>query len=284
MRRERPIRIYARPSPALYAKQHSGRVRLSFTPLGMGRFNVLYRLFAIGLALLFGPAALAAETHVAVAANFTEPAREIAALFKTATGDEAVLSFGASGLFFQQISQGAPFQVFLSADQKRPRQLEEAGLAAPGGAFTYAIGKLALWSRSQDVTQGEAVLRANGFEKLSIADPSGAPYGTAAVETLKALKVYDAIAPKIVQGASIAQAFQFIDTGNAQLGFIALSQLKTVEAGTRWIVPQVLYTPIRQDAVLLKSGAEDAVAKAFAAFLKGPQAREVIAKYGYGLE
>ncbi len=245
---------------------------------------MFYRLFAIGLALLLGPAALAAETHVAVAANFTEPAREIAALFKRSTGDDAVLSFGASGPLSQQISQGAPFQVFLSADQKRPRELEKAGLTAPGGVFTYAVGKLVLWSRSQDVTQGETVLKSNGFAKLAIANPSGAPYGTAAVETLQSLKLYDTIAPKIVQGASIAQAFQFIDTGNAQLGFVALSQLKSVEAGTRWIVPQDLYTPIRQDAALLKLGADDAVAKAFVAFLKGSQAREVIAKYGYGLE
>lgn len=245
---------------------------------------MFYRLFAIGLALLLGPAALAAETHVAVAANFTEPAREIAALFKRSTGDDAVLSFGASGPLSQQISQGAPFQVFLSADQKRPRELEKAGLTAPGGVFTYAVGKLVLWSRSQDVTQGETVLKSNGFAKLAIANPSGAPYGTAAVETLQSLKLYDTIAPKIVQGASIAQAFQFIDTGNAQLGFVALSQIKSVEAGTRWIVPQDLYTPIRQDAALLKSGADDAVAKAFVAFLNGPQAREVIAKYGYGLE
>lgn len=242
------------------------------------------RVLALGLALLTGSAALGAETHVAVAANFAEPAREIAALFKRATGDEAVLSFGASGPLSQQIAQGAPFEVFLSADQTRPRQLEAAGLAVPGSVFTYAVGKLVLWSRTQDVTQGAAVLEANGFDKLAIANPDGAPYGTAAVETLKALKVYDAMAAKIVQGASIAQAFQFIDTGNAQLGFVALSQLKSVQTGTRWIVPQDLYMPIRQDAALLKTGAGDPVAKAFVAFLKGPQAREVVAKFGYGLE
>ena len=243
-----------------------------------------WRLLTTLAVLSFGPQALAGETHVAVAANFTEPAKEIAALFKTATGDDAVLSFGASGPLYLQISQVAPFEIFLSADRTRPQQAEQAGLAAPGSAFTYAVGKLALWSRAQDVTQGEAVLKANAFEKLAIANPAGAPYGTAAVETLKALKVYDAIAPKIVQGASIAQAFQFVDTGNAQLGFVALSQLANVKEGTRWIVPQNLYTPIRQDAVLLKTGADDAVSKAFVAFLKGPQARAIIEKYGYGLE
>ncbi len=240
---------------------------------------------AVVLVLLFGrTAAFAAETHVAVAANFTEPVKEIAALFEKTTGDHAVLSFGASGPFYEQISQGAPFQVFLSADQKRPQQAEKAGLAVPGSEFTYAVGKLVLWSRGLDVTKGDEVLKANAFDKLSIADPAGAPYGAAAVETLKALKVYDAVAPKIVEGASIAQAFQFVDTGNAQLGFVALSQLAKVSAGTRWIVPQALYTPIRQDAVLLKSGADDAASKAFIALLKTPEARAIIAKYGYGLE
>jgi len=229
-------------------------------------------------------ASIAAETHVAVAANFTEPAKEIAALFKKATGDDAVLSFGASGPFYEQISQGAPFQVFLSADQTRPQQAEKAGLAVPGSDFTYAVGKLVLWSRSVDVTKGDEALKANAFEKLSIADPKGAPYGAAAIETLKALKIYDTLEPKIVQGASIAQAFQFVDTGNAQLGFVALSQLAKVTDGTRWLAPQALYTPIRQDAVLLKTGADDPTSKAVVAFLKGPGARAIIEKYGYGLE
>ena len=195
-----------------------------------------------------------------------------------------MLSFGASGPFYEQISQGAPFQVFLSADQTRPQQAEKAGLAVPGSDFTYAVGKLVLWSRSVDVTKGDEALKANAFEKLSIADPKGAPYGAAAIETLKALKIYDTLEPKIVQGASIAQAFQFVDTGNAQLGFVALSQLAKVTDGTRWLAPQALYTPIRQDAVLLKTGADDPTSKAFVAFLKGPGARAIIEKYGYGLE
>ena len=240
---------------------------------------------AFAAALAFGPdAALAAATHVAVAANFTEPAKEIAALFKTQTGDEAILSFGASGPLYEQISQGAPFQVFLSADQKRPMQAEKAGLAVPDSEFTYAVGKLVLWSPSLDVSKGEEALKAGKFAKLSIANPTAAPYGAAAVETLKALKVYAATAPKIVQGASIAQAFQFVETGNAELGFVALSQLAKVTKGTRWLVPATLYTPIRQDAVLLKTGASNATAKALLAFLKGPQARAVIEKFGYGLE
>ena len=228
--------------------------------------------------------AQAAQTNVAVAANFTEPAKQIAALFKQKTGNEAILSFGASGGFFTQIAHDAPYQVFLSADQERPKAALEQGLAVPGTVFTYAIGKLVLWSKVLDVTDGAAALRAGKFSKLSIANPAAAPYGLAAIETMKALGVYDAIQPKIVQGSSIAQAFGFVDTRNAEVGFVALSQLNAVSDGTRWLVPQTLYTPIRQDAVLLKKGENDEAAKAFLAFLKGPEARAIIEKFGYGLD
>jgi len=226
----------------------------------------------------------AAETNVAVAANFTEPAKEIAALFKQKTGDEAILSFGASGGFFTQIAHDAPYKVFLSADQDRPKAAVEQGFAVPGTVFTYAIGKLVLWSKVVDVTSGEAALKAGAFSKLSIANPAAAPYGLAAIETMKALGVYDALQPKIVQGASIAQAFGFVDTKNAEVGFVALSQLYRSTDGTRWIVPQSLYTPIRQDAVLLKKGENDEASKAFLAFLKGPEARAIIERFGYGLD
>ena len=226
----------------------------------------------------------AAETNVAVAANFTEPAKEIAALFKQKTGDEAILSFGASGGFFTQIAHDAPYKVFLSADQDRPKAAVEQGFAVPGTVFTYAIGKLVLWSKVVDVTSGEAALKAGAFSKLSIANPAAAPYGLAAIETMKALGLYDALQPKIVQGASIAQAFGFVDTKNAEVGFVALSQLYRSTDGTRWIVPQSLYTPIRQDAVLLKKGENDEASKAFLAFLKGPEARTIIERFGYGLD
>jgi molybdate transport system substrate-binding protein len=240
---------------------------------------------ALGALFAAYPApAVAGQTYVAVAANFTEPGKEIAALFKQQTGQEAVLSFGASGPFLTQITEGAPFQVFLSADQERPKAAVEKGLAVPGAVFTYAIGRLALWSKVLDVTNGEAALKAGAFSKLSIANPVAAPYGTAAIEAMKALGVYDAIQPRIVQGASIAQAFGFIDTKNAELGFVALSQLKNVTEGTRWLVPLNLYTPIRQDAALLKTGENDEVSKAFLAFLKRPEARAIIEKYGYGLD
>ncbi|ARN79780.1 molybdate ABC transporter substrate-binding protein [Methylocystis bryophila] len=226
----------------------------------------------------------AGQTHVAVAANFMEPAREIAAQFQKKTGNEAILISGASGNFFSQITHGAPFEVFLSADEERPRMAEEQGFAVPGSRFTYAIGKLVLWSRVVDVTKGESVLKAGNFQKISIANPTSAPYGAAAVESMRALGVYDALQSKIVQGASIAQAFQFVDTRNAELGFVALSQLYGSKEGTRWLVPEKLHTPIRQDAVLLKNGANDETAKAFIAFLKGPEAHAVIERFGYALE
>ena len=245
------------------------------------------KTFAVAFGLFFSalvPAAMAAQTHVAVAANFTEPAREIAALFQKKTGHEAILIFGASGAFYTQITQSAPFEVFLSADEERPRLAVENGFAVPESRFTYAIGKLVLWSKVVDVTNGEAALKAGNFSKLSIANPASAPYGSAAVETLKALGLFDALQPRIVQGSSIAQAFQFVDTRNAEVGFVALAQLYGNTEGTRWLVPEKLHTSIRQDAVLLKKGADDEASRAFLTFLKGPEARTVIERFGYSLD
>lgn len=230
---------------------------------------------------VFGSAVTAAETNVAVAANFTEAAKEIAAAFKQKTGHEVVLSFGSSGQFYTQITQDAPFQILLSADEERPKKLIEDGLAVASSRFTYAIGKLVLWSKTPDFVRGEETLKAGAFTKLAIANPTAAPYGAAAVETLKALKLYEALQPKIVQGTNITQTFQFIETGNAELGFIALSQLIGHPSGSLWLVPQTLYVPIRQDAVLLKKGATNEAATAFLSFLKGPEARAIIIKYGY---
>jgi molybdate transport system substrate-binding protein len=225
----------------------------------------------------------AAQVQVAVAANFTEPAREIAALFKRKTGNDALLSFGASGVFYAQISHGAPFQILLSADQERPKQAVENGYGVPGSRFTYAIGKLALWSKVIDVSKGDEALKSGAISKLSIANPKSAPYGAAAIETMKALGVYDKLEPKIVQGTSIAQAFEFVDTKNAEAGFVALSQLYRMKEGTRWVVPAQLYAPIRQDAVLLKNAERDEAAQAFLAFLKGPEARAIVERFGYAL-
>lgn len=226
----------------------------------------------------------AGQTQVAVAGNFAEPAREIAALFREKTGHEAILSFGAAGPFLTQITQGAPFQVFLSADSARPQAAVDAGFAVPGTQFTYAIGELVLWSRVIDVTKGDEVLKAGNYAKLAIPNPESAVYGAAAVEALKALGVLDSVSDRFVRGNTILQAFQFIETRNADLGFIALAQLYGRNDGTRWIVPHNLYSVIRQDAVLLKKGADDEASKAFLTFLKGPEARGIISRFGYGLE
>jgi molybdate transport system substrate-binding protein len=237
-------------------------------------------ILALSLSALPAPAA---QTNVAVAANFTAAARDIAAAFKQKTGDEVVLSFGASGQLYTQITQDAPYQILLSADDERPKKAVDDGLGVAASRFTYAIGKLVLWSHDASFIHGEQTLTEGHFSKLSIANPAAAPYGVAAIETLTALKLYDTLQPKIVEGNSIAQAFQFIDTANAELGFVALSQLAGNESGSRWMVPQNLYTPIRQDAVLLKKGADNPAAIAFMAFLRGPEAATIIKNYGYDI-
>lgn len=239
-------------------------------------------LFA-ALALSFLTPAHAGEVKLAVAANFTEPAKEIAQAFEKASGHKAVLSFGATGQFYAQITQGAPFEILISADKATPAKAVAEGHAVSGTAFTYAIGKLVLYSKAAGAALGEQTLKDGKFAKLAIANPVTAPYGAAAMETLKALGVLEAIQPKIVQGNNIAQTFQFVDTGNAEVGFVALSQVAFVEGGSRWVVPANLYTLIAQDAVLLKTGANNEAAKAFLAYLKGPEARRVIEKFGYGL-
>lgn len=239
-------------------------------------------LFAALAWLLAAAPASAAETRIAVAANFTEPAKAIAGRFEARTGHKAKLSFGSSGQFFTQIANGAPFQVFLSADAERPRKAEADGLAVAGTRFTYATGRLVLWSKTPGLVDNRgAVLSRAKFQKIAIADPETAPYGLAAIETLRKLGLQDRLAPKLVTGTSITQAYQFVDTGAAELGFVALSQLATHRRGSRWIVPAVHHTPIDQQAVLLKTGADNAAAKAFLQFLKGPEAKAIIRRYGY---
>ena len=223
------------------------------------------------------------EARIAVAANFTEPVKEIGALFEKVSGKKLVLSFGATGQFYAQISQGAPFDVLLSAHPTTPAKAVDGGFAVKGSAFTYAIGKLVLYSKSLDVMDGEAALRTAAFQKIAVANPDLAPYGAAGIQVMQTLGVYDALKPKIVQGNTIAQTFQFVDTGNAEVGFVALSQVVFLKAGSRWTVPTSLYAPIRQDAVLLRDGADNDTAKAFLVYLKGPEAGAVIEKYGYGL-
>lgn len=243
---------------------------------------MLKLLLAAFLALTSFGAARAAETQVAVAANFTEPAKAIAAAFKARTGHAARLAFGSSGQFYAQIANAAPFQVFLSADVERPQKAEADGLAVPGTRFTYATGRLVLYSTSPGLVDSRgAVLAGARYQKLAIADPKAAPYGLAAVETLRKLGLYDRVAPRIVQGSSITQAFQFVETGAAEVGFVALSQVANTKGGSRWIVPEQLHTPIDQQAVLLKPGADSVAARAFLQFLKSPEARAIIKRYGY---
>jgi molybdate transport system substrate-binding protein len=239
----------------------------------------------VALAVAGAPAtAESADVNVAVAANFTEPAKQIAQAFWRKTGHKAILSFGATGQFYTQVTQGAPFQLFFSADQSTPKKLAGEGLTVADTLFTYAIGKLVLFSREPDFVKGEQTLRDTKFNRIALANPTTAPYGAAAIEVMKALGVYENLTPKFVQGNNINQTYQFVDTGNAELGFVALSQVIERQGGSRWIVAQNLYTPIRQDAVLLKTGAGNAAARAFLDFIKRPEAAAVIDKFGYATE
>jgi molybdate transport system substrate-binding protein len=244
-----------------------------------------FRLWsAAAIALALALPAQAAQTNVAVAANFTDAANEIAAIFKEKTGHEAVLSFGSTGQLYTQITQAAPFEVFLSADEERPRLAIEEGFAVPETQFTYAIGTLVLWSQDPDLVQGEQTLKNGDFTKIAIANPEAAPYGAAAVQAMQSLGVYEQLEPKIVQGNNISQTLQFVETGNAELGFIALAQVARNEAGSRWVVPEDLHDTIRQDAVLLKTGEDSEAARAFVEFLRGPEALAIIEAFGYGTD
>ena len=219
--------------------------------------------------------------HVAVAANFTEAAKEIAQLFEQKTGNRVLLSFGSTGQLFTQITQDAPFEVFLSADEETPRKIVAAGLGLSDSVFTYAIGRLVLFSTTLDLTDGLSVLRAGQFQKIAIANPTTAPYGVAAMQVLKSLDLETALRGRVVQGNNITQTFQFVDTGNAEVGFVAWSQVIGKDSKSIWNVPQELYSPIRQDAVLLKKDPEVEAARAFIGFVKSAEAIKIIEKYGY---
>lgn len=229
--------------------------------------------------------AWADEVQVAVAANFTAPIQAIAKDFETDTGHKLVAAFGATGQFYAQIKNGAPFEVFLAADDSTPAKLEQEKEIVEGSRFTYAIGTLALWSAKPGYVDDKGeVLKKNDFQHLSIANPKAAPYGLAATQVLDKLKLTESTKGKIVEGQNITQAFQFVSTGNAELGFVALSQIYKdgkVENGSAWIVPSTLHDPIRQDAVILNKGKDNPAAKALVEYLKGPKAAAVIKSYGY---
>jgi molybdate transport system substrate-binding protein len=227
------------------------------------------------------------EVRVAVAANFAAPMQRIAAEFEKDSGHKALLSVGATGKFYAQITQGAPFDVFLSADDETPARLAAEGAALADSRYTYAMGRLVLWSAQPGRVDAEgAVLRRGEFGHLALANPKTAPYGAAAVEVMKAMGVLAALSPKFVQGESIAQAHQFVASGNAELGFVALSQVwkdGRVADGSAWVVPATLHGPIRQDAVLLTAARDKPAALALMRWLKGEKARAVIRSFGYEL-
>ena len=237
--------------------------------------------------LLFGQSSWSATVLVAVAANFSKPMTDIAAEFEKETGHSAKLALGSSGKFVSQIENGGPFEVLLSADEKGPEKLEQAGLTVPNTRFVYALGKLVLWSAMPDYIDNQGkILTTGSFKHLALADSKLAPYGVAAVEVLKNMKLFDKLQLFFVQGENIAQTYQFISTANSELGFIALSQVlenDKIANGSGWIIPDNLYAPIRQGAVLLKNGAENPAALALLEFLKSAPALAIIKKYGYAL-
>lgn len=243
------------------------------------------KLFVV--ALIISTGACAAEVQVAVAANFTAPMKQLAAAFEKDTGHKALLSFGATGKLYAQIRHGAPFEVFLAADDKSPARLEAEGAAVGGSRFTYALGRLVLWSAQAGFVDDKGeVLKSGKFKHLSIANPKLAPYGAAAVETLRALKLFDAVQGKFVQGENIAQAHQFVASGNAELGLLALSQVMQdgrIREGSAWRVPGDLHAPIKQDAVILDRGKRNPAAEALVGFLKGEKAKAVIRSFGYDI-
>lgn len=250
--------------------------------------QIRVRLIPLLILLLAG---IASNVHadaisVAVAANFTAPMQQIATAFEKETGHKVQAAYGATGKFYAQIKNGAPFEVLLSADDETPGKLIKENAAVAGRQFTYAIGRLVLWSAKPAIVDGAgAVLKSGGFDHLALANPKLAPYGAAAVEAMKALGVYEVLQPKLVTGESIGQTHQFISTGNALLGFVALSQvLKDGKMeGSTWIVPAKLYAPIRQDAVILENGKGKPAAEALMQYLKSDKAKAIIQSFGYAL-
>lgn len=239
---------------------------------------------AFTFAACSGTPAPSDPVRVAVASNFTAVQEKLAALFTQQTGHPVESSFGSTGALYSQIANGAPFHAFLSADAERPARLEAEDLSVPGSRFTYALGALVLYAPGGiEGGDGEGALRKDAFQHLAICKPELAPYGLAAQQTLKKLGLWEAVQPKLVQGDNVTQTFQFIESGNAEMGFVALSQVVDQPSERIWRVPADFHAPIRQDVVLLKSSAEHEGAKAFLKFLQSPEARQIIAAAGYTL-
>ena len=249
-------------------------------------FNFL-AWFTTAVLFVTAPTGQAATVLVAVASNFTKPMTEIAAEFEKATGHSANLSFGSTGKFVAQLENGGPFEILLAADDKAPQKLEKAGLTVEGSRFIYALGKLVLWSAKPGYVDDQSkILESGKFKHVALADPKLAPYGAAAIELLKNRNLLTKLQPLFVLGENIAQTYQFISTSNAELGFIALSQVienGKIATGSGWIIPTDQYSPIKQGAVLMKQGAENPAAPALLNFLKSATALAIIEKYGYDL-
>ncbi len=240
------------------------------------------RLLAAAALLLAAPGGAGAEeARIAVATNFGEPAEALAADFNAATGDSILISQGSTGALYLQIRSGAPFAALLAADQARPERLAAEGLAVPESRFTYARGRLALFSRDYGVSVGPDLLRAGDIARIAIADPDVAPYGVAAMATLRSLGVEDAVRSRIVFGKNVAQAYQFVWSGSAEVGFVALAQVVNHLGGARWVVPESMHPPIDQDAILIDP--ELKAARAFLDYLKQPAAQDTIRSFGYGI-
>ena len=250
--------------------------------------RVLLRLVLLSTALLWGsPGQLSAENgsvRAAVAANFTAAAREIATAFEDATGDTALLSFGSTGQLYAQIVQGAPFEVFLAADQERPERAERDGFAVPGSRRTYAVGRLVLFSTEAERIKGPGALRDPDLSRVALANPALAPYGRAALEVVRSLGLEAVLRDRQVIGTNVSQAHQFVRTGNAEVGFLALSQVALSAGGSRWLVPEDLHAPIRQQAVLLEAGRDNPAAARFLDFLGSETSREILRRHGYRAE
>lgn len=239
-------------------------------------------LIALLSAAYFIPAnAQSEQARVAVAANFTQTAKRIAELYQSQSSHTVKLSFGSTGQLFAQISQAAPIDVFLAADQTHPQKAVEEGLAVAGSRFTYAIGRIALYSADPGLVSDADVLSNGAFSRIAIANPVTAPYGRAAIEFLRQHGVHDSLKDRLVKGASVAQTMQFVATGNAELGIVALSQIVGNDEGSRWLVPANLHAPIAQDAVLLNRGADNSAALGFLEFLKSNAANDVKSEFGY---
>lgn len=246
-----------------------------------------------GLAALFLSCCLAtslqaSEVKVAVAANFSAPMKVIAQHFERDTGYKTSLAFGATGQFYAQIKHGAPFHILLAADDLIPAKLASEGFGLAGSRFTYASGRLVLWSKTPGFVDNKGeILRAGRFNKIAIANPKLAPYGAAAIEVINRLGVSGQVKPKVVEAANIAQAFQFVASGNAALGFVALSQVYEngkIKEGSGWIIPSEMHRPIKQDALLLNAGKGNPAATALMEYLRGERASAVIQSFGYELQ